>query len=786
MKSKSFVVTILTSLAISFFATLAFVPTNSESYSLNKTKANLANNPDDYAHIDDSLPLTDSGSLFISTTNATKTELGESFTFRFSANTVLYPIATTGTRLYPQTTGIYVTPNDDSYPADKTLKDLTKYDVDLFTVTADDELVSKDAEGNPEIDEVTGYYKLVDGHAYSYQIPTYNAFVSRIDTRNTDRNGINTLVIPYSITFGSWFKLSITEFGENVVYNVNNATLYDGVKTIIIGDNIEKIPENALQEAPEDLVIKTTYESLPGEWNPNFTTANVVYGYTPEAKELEIFDTTPQVDQNGNIKYFDEYGSALNEENKYIDENGEVIKIQDEDGEWVEKVYEGTALTRPNAYEFKAGNYQAQASEMTFILGNVNESKNINLPLLIKYDVVKGETRDTRVYECPVDDISNGYDAIGSDAGKYSVSKNVDIRLNEGESIDESSLELYNIFEGSLVSEGASYTLVPDETLAYRSKPSITFAKKNSIDDFFKFSFDSVKTVFGYTSLSLKVDLVPGIYQEVKTATYKNFEDRILEGKYKIRYAFRDFKNTDYYFEDVDGQSVYCKMEDSITGEIPQDLDYKLFKQEKSNSLTFFFNNRKLGKEINPNKLAKVELCGFRITLDLCSTSKGTTQIVTKSSISFRFGYMDLLPKEASSISKFNGDAFLIFYSIAFILLYFGASLGYYLYAKAKYKNDEFRRINGKAYIKKMSKAFIGAFLIAGSIAFIFLRFMMVNPSIIAFNPLDPFVIAFGVSGLIAFGYFIKYLVLYVRQEKERRKIMKLKLDEDVDNDGVN
>ena len=85
-----------------------------------------------------------------------------------------------------------------------------------------------------------------------------------------------------------------------------------------------------------------------------------------------------------------------------------------------------------------------------------------------------------------------------------------------------------------------------------------------------------------------------------------------------------------------------------------------------------------------------------------------------------------------------------------------------------------------------MSKAFIGAFLIAGSIAFIFLRFMMVNPSIIAFNPLDPFVIAFGVSGLIAFGYFIKYLVLYVRQEKERRKIMKLKLDEDVDNDGVN
>ena len=61
----------------------------------------------------------------------------------------------------------------------------------------------------------------------------------------------------------------------------------------------------------------------------------------------------------------------------------------------------------------------------------------------------------------------------------------------------------------------------------------------------------------------------------------------------------------------------------------------------------------------------------------------------------------------------------------------------------------------------------------------------MINPSVIMFNPLDVFVIAFGVTGLISFGYFIKFLVMYVKQVKERRKIMRLKLNEDVEDDGT-
>ena len=184
-------------------------------------------------------------------------------------------------------------------------------------------------------------------------------------------------------------------------------------------------------------------------------------------------------------------------------------------------------------------------------------------------------------------------------------------------------------------------------------------------------------------------------------------------------------------------------------------------------------------------KVSKVELTGFKVSLDLCPTDRGATQIVTKSGISFRFGYMDLLRKDAEKTFRFNGNLFLILYTLVFVALYVGGSVGYYFYAKNKYKNDEFRRINGKAYTKRMLKAFVGATLIAGMIAFIVLRFVLINPSVIMFNPLDVFVIAFGVTGLISLGYFIKFFVLYVRQVKERRKILRLKLNEDVEDDGT-
>ena len=757
------------------------VNNSNETLRLNSTKELVASKE----HIDDTLPTTDEDNLYIAITNATKTDLGESFSIRFSANTVLYPIGTTGTRKYPSTTGVYVTPDDESYPSDKLISDLTKYDVDLATVTADDENVKKDENGTALYDD-DGNFVLIDGHGYTYEMPVYNAYVSRINGTNTERNGINTIVIPYFITYGTWFSLRVTGFGENVIFNDRNTeNPYDGIKTIIIGENIEKIPENALPGAPADLVVKSVFEERPSDWNANFTNATVQYGYqADEVNEKPIFDTTPLKDEQGNILYYDDQGARITAERQYLDENGQVIQETNEDGDLVDKLYDGDPVTKPNAYEFKAVNPLSKASDQTFVIGNIDEKRGINAPLLMQYDVTLASGgKETRVFECPI--VSDyGYDAVGSESGSYAVTKNVDIRLNEGEEIDDESIRFYNIFAAKTVYDSEKFEIYADLEHAYRNVPSVTFANKIHIADFFKISFGSIKQVFGYTAISLKVDLVDGIYQLVKSSTYKNYESRILAGKYKIRYSFRDFDLASYLIKQGDDQ-FEVKLSDCVVGGIPGDLDYHIFKQKKNNDLTFIFDNSKVDKKLDMAKVSKVELTGFKVSLDLCPTDRGATQIVTKSGISFRFGYMDLLQKDASKTFRFNGNLFLILYSLVFVALYVGGSVGYYFYAKEKFKNDEFRRINGKAYIKRMAKAFVGAVLIAGAIAFIFLRFFMINPSVIMFNPLDVFVIAFGVTGLISFGYFIKYLVMYVKQVKERRKIMRLKLNEDVEDDGT-
>ena len=60
------------------------------------------------------------------------------------------------------------------------------------------------------------------------------------------------------------------------------------------------------------------------------------------------------------------------------------------------------------------------------------------------------------------------------------------------------------------------------------------------------------------------------------------------------------------------------------------------------------------------------------------------------------------------------------------------------------------------------------------------------NNSIVVFNPTDPFVIILSIFGAIALGYFIVTVIKMVKTELHRREIVRLKLNEDKDDDGTN
>ena len=79
----------------------------------------------------------------------------------------------------------------------------------------------------------------------------------------------------------------------------------------------------------------------------------------------------------------------------------------------------------------------------------------------------------------------------------------------------------------------------------------------------------------------------------------------------------------------------------------------------------------------------------------------------------------------------------------------------------------------------------MGFLIIAAAIVFILMRVVGFANTIVAFNPTDPILIVFSIAGMIIGGYFIVLLVKAIKVEKERRKAIRLKLNEDVDDDGT-
>ena len=105
---------------------------------------------------------------------------------------------------------------------------------------------------------------------------------------------------------------------------------------------------------------------------------------------------------------------------------------------------------------------------------------------------------------------------------------------------------------------------------------------------------------------------------------------------------------------------------------------------------------------------------------------------------------------------------------------------------KEKFKNDEFRRVNDKKFLKQAIIGGLGLGEVVLAILFLIMRTSGFKNTIVVFNPTDPFLIVTAIVGLIIVGYFIVYVIKLIKAEKERRKAIRLKLNEDVEDDGTN
>ena len=425
---------------------------------------------------------------------------------------------------------------------------------------------------------------------------------------------------------------------------------------------------------------------------------------------------------------------------------------------------------------------------VSFILGCKEDASHkgaeYNRPLVIQYDKITNGNRETIYEELPLENtVGNPYDSVGK-ISSLSYSRLLGYKLNPGESIDDSSIVFHNIMKSSDDS-------VIDTSKRYFVKPSLGYSEKQDLSHLVSFKPAGYSTFAGYSMFTLTMDKNLSItshkypephslYLDVKQELYEQNKLNIEAGNTVIRYSLYNLYLSSYHFI-YEGSNGELK---DITVPIQTVISYQTLDHDKDNKVSILLKNSEVAPDFSADKVRTFELVNITIQMDLFSTSEsGSTTVLGKSAISYKFAYITV--RDDVKVPVFSYNIFLIIFFIAYLALFAAGAFVLYKVLKEKFKNDEFRRINDKKYVKKAVVYGAGSTLIVAAIVFIAMRVGGFANTIVVFNPTDPLLIIFSIFGLIVGGYFIVQAIKAVKAERERRKAIRLKLNEDVDDDGT-
>jgi len=707
--------------------------------------------------------------------SSNSTETSHSLSLKFSSSTsYLY----TSTGNYK---GVFIASEDSSCPNDtETAKLTTKYDFDPNSPKLS--YVECDEEGNPVLTE-EGKYNFIpdkDGitHNYTGLISTYEGYVYRFEPSES----AEIVAVPYIVNRFDRYKLKVTSISSNS-FNYTVTSLgkqNDNVKSkltkIFVGPNITRVDSEAFKVTDEHVnqfeinFIGSQSSITFGENWTNVTRVNFDYdldnpnsGLTAtQVKELkQVYDLDIEKDDNGNPVYYDELGYI-------IDAEGNYLKVEGKDP------YEGEPQTKDAAKVISFNTKSSKSSDKSFVFG----APDLDRPMVLEYQVEKeGQPNETRYYEFTLDENTRG---VGSLAGKKEQILYCDFHINQGEKVDDDSFVIRNLFESELTQ------LQPVIANEFAVAPIRGYTNSFALEDFISRKDWSVKTFGGYTAFTVKVDKVAGIYEKVNPVSWKAYQAKVEAGEMKIRYSFVGFNTSTYRLTFVkNGELVTKEVGFVNSSKNGITLTFHLLTKNKNNEVTFLIKNSLIDEDFSASSVRRVEYKALSFKLDLMSTKKGTSQTVTKSAVVSRFGYYDILPMCEEAPSKFNGLGLVEIGALIYLLGYVAYTFIYYTYAKKAFKNDEFRRMDDKKYFKKMGIILIESLFIVIGLLFTIVRFSSFNTSVIVYNPVDPFVIAFDFVAIIMIGIFAKNIIVFTKATKARNEARRLKLDEDVAEDGT-
>lgn len=416
----------------------------------------------------------------------------------------------------------------------------------------------------------------------------------------------------------------------------------------------------------------------------------------------------------------------------------------------------------------------------SFITGyDLGEGKKDERQLLnITYDA-KDSSGNVKTYnrDVPLNfgSVAIYYNGVTNAAPSFT--RNIDIPKEEDEEIIDTSIVIGNIYK-SIRTQSDEYGVLyePDyETGALYCPAKISYTTKFSINDFGTMEYNFSSSFAGYSLISLKMDLRPDVYSSLNHASYEAERDDIESGLSYVRFRLAGLNSSIYHVTYEDNGEL---VESAFTIETP----LANFVIDDGESIGFIVKNSDVGPSFSVPKLRSFGIESLLFTVDIMNND--THQAVGHSAVSTRFGYLNLT-EDASAFAHNDLNWTLTIIAIIYSAMMFAAIAVTFIYKKIRYKNDEFRRLNVSSFVKNAILFYLITGIIVFFIAFATIRWTSFDNAIVVYNPLDPFVIVFGILAILAVGYYIRFFYVSIKSEIARRKAIKLKLDSDLDDDGT-
>ena len=416
------------------------------------------------------------------------------------------------------------------------------------------------------------------------------------------------------------------------------------------------------------------------------------------------------------------------------------------------------------------------SDEINFIIGYFADEAH-PLPLIIEYQI-EGETTK-RYKELAKTSTTLKYDAVGAGVTAYVQKISVNIDIEKGKNIDPHSIKVHNVYKAiKHVEEVAYFTPETDlsgNPIAHFIVPAVSYSRINNLNDFISIQFKSVSTFAGYTVINSVVNVVNEgeIYKQIKPGQYELFKEQLENGTGRYRFRFTSLKNSAKYRFEYNNQTVYKRV-DTPTG-------HYIFDGYYNNNISFAIQDSMLGDaSFNGKNLQAFGITDMYISVDIVVG----TSIYSSTRFEINFGTIYFMTPH-DTIKVFDANLFMILTVLIYSVLAIGVGVFLFFYYKKKYRNDEFRRLKPKQFIKKGLIYWLTSTAIVIAIESIIFRFTVLKNAIVVFNPIDVLIVIFGIATIIIIGYYVKTITSAYKANQQRKRAIKLGMVNETADDGT-